>query len=406
MLEFPCLVNETAIKFAYLDFVLSLRGNPLYRSSNYMRRNSLLLITALASTCTTLAQPLVSPEVYPDGHVTFRLRAPDAKDVQVRCEGSKVSKMLKDSSGVWSVSTEALEPDIYVYSFTVDGLRVIDLNNPLIKYNLLNIDSQVHVPGPSTLPWEVNDVPHGQIHKHFYKSAVADDQRDFMVYTPPGYDPSARKRYPVLYLLHGYSDDTSAWTSVGCANVILDNLIAKHQAKPMIIVMPLGYGTMKVVRAGWQGVRNPGLWEENFSKFRLTLLEEVMPQAEKDYRISKEPAERAIAGLSMGGSESLLVGLNTLDKFGWIGAFSSGGLGTNLPAQFPKLDSNANRQLHLLWIACGKEDRLFANNEALHKWLESKGIKHSWVESPGEHSFRVWRRYLAQLAPLLFQPAK
>jgi enterochelin esterase family protein len=371
-----------------------------------MRLNVLVLMTAVAATSNASAQPLISPEVHPDGHVTFRVRAPDAKDVQVRCEGSKVSQMLKDSSGIWSVTTEVLEPDIYVYSFTVDGLRTIDLNNPLIKYNLLNTESEVHVPGPETLWWEINDVPHGEIHRHFYKSTVAGDRRDFMVYTPPGYDPSAKKRYPVLYLLHGYSDDTSAWTSVGCANVILDNLLARHEAKPMVIVMPLGYGTMEVVRAGWQGVRNPDLWHQNFSKFRQTLLDEVMPQAEKAYRLSNDPADRAIAGLSMGGSESLLVGLNALDKFGWIGAFSSGGLNTNLPAQFPKLDSSANHQLHLLWIACGKQDRLFGNNQAFHQWLDSKGVKHTWVESPGEHSFRVWRRYLAQLAPLLFQPPK
>jgi enterochelin esterase family protein len=371
-----------------------------------MRLNPFLLITAIAAVSNALAQPLTSPEVHPDGHVTFRLRAPDAKDVSVHCEGSKVSKMTKDDSGVWSVSTEPLEPDIYVYSFNVDGLRVIDLSNPLIKYNLLNTDSQVRVPGPSTLPWEINDVPHGEIHRHFYKSAVGGDQRDFMVYTPPGYDPSAKKRYPVLYLLHGYSDDTSAWTAVGCANVILDNLIARHEAKPMVIVMPLGYGTMDVIRAGWQGTRRRDLWEENYAKFRQTLLDEVMPQVEKAYRLSNKPGDHAIAGLSMGGSESLLVGLNTLDRFGWVGAFSSGGLSTNLPAKFPKLDASANRQLNLLWVACGKEDGLFTNNEAFHQWLDSKGVKHTWVASPGQHSFRVWRRYLAQFAPLLFQPAK
>jgi enterochelin esterase family protein len=132
------------------------------------------------------------------------------------------------------------------------------------------------------------------------------------------------------------------------------------------------------------------------------LLDEVMPYAEKAYRLSDKPSDRAIAGLSMGGQESLRVGLNALDRFGWVGAFSSGGLATNLPAQFPKLDAGANRQLSLLWIACGKEDGLFANNEAFHEWLNSKGVKHTWVASPGQHSFRVWRRYLSQFAPLLF----
>ncbi|MGH7973771.1 MAG: esterase, partial [Limisphaerales bacterium] len=129
--------------------------------------------------------------------------------------------MEKDDQGVWSLTSEALDPDIYAYSFQVDGCRVIDPNNPLLKYNLLNTDSQVHVPGPATLLWELSDVPRGELHHHFYKSAVAGDERDFYVYTPPGYDAGARKRYPVLYLLHGYSDDASAWSSVGLANVIL-----------------------------------------------------------------------------------------------------------------------------------------------------------------------------------------
>src|SRR5262249_38174242 len=148
------------------------------------------------------------------------------------------------------------------------------------------IDSQVHVPGPRELPWEINDVPHGQLHRHFYKSNVAGDERDFIVYTPPGYDPTSRKRYPVLYLLHGYSDETSAWTSVGRADWILDNLISGHQATPMIGVMPLGYGTMDIVRAGWGRVRDPELWRRNVEGFRETLLGEVMPQAERLYRIS------------------------------------------------------------------------------------------------------------------------
>ena len=156
--------------------------------------------------------------------------------------------MEKNDEGVWSLTSEALEPDIYAYSFVVDGVRTrYDPSNPLLKYNLLNTDSQVDVPGPASLAWEVNDVPRGVLHRHFYKSAIAGDERDFIVYTPPGYEAAGSKRYPVLYLLHGYSDDPSAWTSVGMANVILDNLIARGQARPMIIVMPLGYGTMEVV---------------------------------------------------------------------------------------------------------------------------------------------------------------
>jgi len=364
------------------------------------------MIAAALLAFPAFSQRIVSPEVQSDGRVTFRLKAPNAKEVQLHCEGVKATAMEKDDQGVWSLTTEALEPDIYTYSFNVDGLRTIDLNNPFLKYNLLNSDSQVRVPGPASLPWEINDVPRGELHRHFYKSTVAGDDRDFIVYTPPGYDATARKRYPVLDLLHGFSDDTTAWTSAGLANVILDNLIARREAKPMIVVMPLGYGTMEVLRSGLGGAAGRELRQKSLSKFREALLTEVMPQAEKAYRISADSATRAIAGLSMGGSESLLVGLNNLDRFGWIGAFSSGGLGTNLASEFPALDEKANRLLRLLWISCGEQDGLLATNQKLNDWLTAKGITHTWVEPPGQHSYRVWRRNLAQFARLLFQEKK
>jgi enterochelin esterase-like enzyme len=364
---------------------------------------TLLAVAALAIAANSFSQQqTVSPEVQSNGCVTFRLRAPNAKEVQVRCESLPASSMKKDEQGVWSFTTPPLEPDIYTYSFVVDGLRTLDLNNPLMKYNLLNSDSQVHVPGPSSLAWEVNDVPHGIVHRHFYHSSVANDDRDFYVYTPPGYE-SSRKKLPVLYLLHGYSDDATAWVSVGCANTILDNLIARKQAKPMIVVMPLGYGTMEIVKQGWGRVRSPDLSRRNVNGFRDALLTEVMPQVEKDYRASTDRNQRAIAGLSMGGAESLTTGLNTMDKFAWVGAFSSGGLSTNFDSLFPKLDSKANSKLRLLWIACGKEDGLFPVNQKLSDWLDAKGVKHNWVQTPGGHAFRVWRRNLAEFAPLLFQ---
>lgn len=365
-----------------------------------------IFLAALLFVLPAFAQQPVSPEVHPDGVVTFRLFAPNAKDVQLHCEGVRNSAMQKDSQGVWMFTSEALEPDIYVYSFSVDGLHLIDPANSFLKYNLLNSDSQVEVPGANSLSWQINDVPRGQLHRHFYKSAVAGDDRDFIVYTPPGYDASARQRYPVLYLLHGYSDDTTAWTGVGRANVILDNLIARGQARPMIIVMPLGYGTMDVVKGGWGRVRDPGLWQRNVDKFGDALLGEVMPQVEKSYRVLADRRSRAIAGLSMGGTESLVVGLNHLDRFAWVGAFSSGGINTNFAAQFPTLDAKANDKLNLLWIACGKEDRLVESNQQLCDWLDKQGIHHAWVTTPGIHSFRVWRRYLADFAPLLFQDKK
>jgi enterochelin esterase-like enzyme len=348
--------------------------------------------------------PLVSPDVHTDGTVTFRFRAPNAQDVKLALEGTQPEAMQKDDQGVWSVTTAPLAPDYYGYSFVADGTRSLDPLNHWLTPNLLSPGNFVHVPGPASLPWELNDVPHGEIHRHFYKSAVADDQRDYYVYTPPDYAGSGKKKYPVLYLLHGYSDDASGWTAVGHANVIFDNLIAQGKVKPMIVVMPLGYGTMEMIRLGWDGAWNRhDVRDENFSKYTQALLTEVMPQVESEYRITKDRNARAIAGLSMGGSESLLTGLNNLDKFAWVGAFSSGGIPEDFQKDFPALDAKANSQLHLLWIACGTEDRLITVNRSLREWLKTKGVNHTDIETPGMHTWMVWRRNLSEFAPLLFR---
>jgi len=347
--------------------------------------------------------PLQSPEVGPDGRVTFRLRSPNAQQVWLDRDGDKPVPMKKDDQGVWSVTTNPLAPDFYAYSFDVDGVGLIDPSNPAMQPNLLATTSVVHVPGPVTLPWEANDVPHGAIHQHFYRSSVVGDDRDYYVYTPPGYDPRAERLYPVLCLLHGFSDDARAWTAVGRANVILDNLIAEGKAKPMLVVMPLGYGAPEIVRRGGPGFHDENLRQRNWDRFRAALLTEVMPKVMNDYRVVRDRNSWAIAGLSMGGSESLLTGLNTLDRFAWVGAFSSGGLRDGFEAQFPGLDAKANGQLHLLWIGCGTEDRLIDINRKLHAWLASKGIQHNFVETPGEHSWMVWRRNLSNFVPLLFQ---
>lgn len=311
--------------------------------------------------------------------------------------------MQKDEQGVWSITTAALEPDIYGYSFVADGVTLIDPSNHLMKPNLLNTQSMVHVPGPASLPWEIGNVPHGMIHRHFYRSSVVGDDRDFYVYTPPGYDPNARRLYPVLYLLHGFSDDASGWTAVGRAHVILDNLIAQGKAKPMLVVMPLGYGAPEIVSRNGPPFRDPSLRQRNVEKFRDALFTEVIPEVEKDYRVLKDRNSRAIAGLSMGGTESLQTGLNSVNRFAWIGAFSSGGLSDDLNATFPALDAKANGQLRLLWIACGADDRMIEANRKLRGWLKSKEVRSTEIETPGAHTWMVWRRNLAEFAPLLFQ---
>jgi enterochelin esterase family protein len=245
---------------------------------------------------------------------------------------------------------------------------------------------------------------HGAIHHHFYHSKIADDGRDLFVYTPPGYDPRNKRQYPVLYLLHGFSDDASGWTAVGRANVILDNLISEGKAKPMIVVMPLGYGDMDVIRRGWGSWSDKDLAWRNLSKFSDILLVELLPQIEAWYRVKKDRESRAIAGLSMGGTESLLTGLNHLDRFAWVGAFSSGGLDSSgFDAEFPSLDASTNERLKLLWIACGTDDDLIKINRQFKSWLKDKGVQFTDIETPGMHTWMLWRRNLSALAPLLFR---
>jgi enterochelin esterase family protein len=382
-----------------------------------MTRNSLLLtFAAVLLAFSTPAQdakpqttppppppPIVSPEVHADNRIIFRLRAPNAKEVTVSIEGSSSPlPMQKDDRGVWSVTSDPLAPDFYGYSFQIDGVGMVDPSNYRFKPNFLYRASELHIPGPPSLIWETNDVPHGEVHHHFYKSGVVGDQRDYYVYTPPGYDPRAKKTYPVLYLLHGYSDDASGWSAVGRANVILDNLIATGKAKPMLIVMPLGYGEPKILAPNSGTFRNRDLVEQNWAKFRETLLTEVIPRVESEYLVNKDRTARAIAGLSMGGSESLLTGLNTLDKFAWIGAFSSGGFTPEFDKEFPDLDAKSNQQIKLLWIACGTEDRLIEINRNFRKWLASKNIAHADIETPGMHTWMVWRRNLTDFSQLLF----
>jgi enterochelin esterase family protein len=348
------------------------------------------------------SQRLVSPEILQNHQAVFRFYAPNAREIKLRLEGEGSLAMVKDPGGVWSVTSDTLQPDIYTYHFVVDGISMPDPNNPLLKYNLLNTESEVDIPGPSSLPWMVNDVPHGQVHRHFYRSRIVGDSRDFYVYTPPAYQPQSKEKYPVLYLLHGYSDDATAWINVGRANFILDNLIAQGKAKPMIVVMPLGYGNWQLINNGWSGLSDTSVWDSSFDKFRESLLQELIPEVEKNYQVIKDKNARAIAGLSMGGAQSLIFGLNAPEMFTWIGAYSTGGLRGSFDYRFPKVNKDINKQLHLLWIACGKKDGLIRINRDLVSWLKKKEIKCTWTETEGEHSFRVWRRYLAEFLPLLF----
>jgi enterochelin esterase-like enzyme len=344
--------------------------------------------------------PVRSPEVQEDGRVTFRLRAPGAGEVLLSREGAERQPLQKDDQGIWTLTVGPLAPDYYGYGFVVDGVTMTDPGNPLTKPNFLYRASEVHVPGPASLPWETADIPHGRLHRHFHHSTVVGDDRDFYVYTPPGYSDKAKTRYPVLYLLHGFSDDASGWTAVGRAHLILDNLIAQKKARPMLVVMPFGYGAPEILRA--QTPRDPSLGRRNVERFKEALLREVIPEVERSYQVETGRESRAIAGLSMGGGESLATGLTSLDRFAWVGAFSAG-LGDDFAGSYPGLDARTAAPLRLLWIACGSDDRLVGVNRKLHTWLDEKQIRHTWTETAGAHTWLVWRRNLADFAPLLFR---
>jgi len=365
----------------------------------------LALALFLLATLGFAQQPpaITSPEVQPEGKVTFRILQPGAKTVQLQFEGEPAPlAMTRDESGVWSLTLGPLAPDIYGYEFISDGVYLLDPNNSTIKPNLIQPQNMVEVPGPKPELWDATDVPHGVVHHHFYKSEVVGDERDYFVYTPPGFNPAAKKKYPVFYLLHGFSDSADGWTAVGKANFILDNLLAQNRMKPMIVVMPLGYGTPEMIKLGWNSREHPEVKQQNFDNFRKALITEVMPQVEGAYPISGKREDRAIAGLSMGGSESLLTGLNNIDKFAYVGSFSAGGLPQPFAEAFPKLDAAQAKQLKTLWIACGTSDRLIDDNRKFKAWLTSKGIPFTDVETPGAHTWMVWRRNLAAFAPLLF----
>jgi len=366
----------------------------------------LALPTLLLFASVALAQQpqvIVSPEVLPDGKVTLRFNDPGAKEVKLQFEGEpKPLPMTRDDSGVWSLTLGPLAPEIYGYVFLADGVMLMDPNNPVIKSNLIEPQNMLEVKGLQPELWDATDVPHGVLHHHFYKSNVVGDQRDYYVYTPPGFDPKAKTKYPVFYLLHGYSDGADGWTAVGKANFILDNLLAQNKIKPMIVVMPLGYGTPEMIRLKWNAWQHPDLEQLNLENFRKALITEVIPQVESAYPVSAKREDRAIAGLSMGGSESLFTGLNNLDKFAYVGSFSSGGLPEDFAKDFPALDAKSAKQLKTLWIACGTSDHLIDINRSLKAWLKSKDVPFTDIETPGAHTWMVWRDNLINFTPLLF----
>jgi enterochelin esterase family protein len=348
----------------------------------------------------------VSPEVHPDGRVTFRVRAPRASEVTVRGEWMRgPEKLAKEDSGVWSVTVGPIPPDIYSYSFSIDGATVLDPLNNRIKSSSRGAGASV-VEIRGGLMHEIRETPHGSVQAQWYESAIIGGTRRIFVYTPPGYENDVSIRYPVLYLLHGNGDTESEWTSFGRANFILDNLIAEGKVRPMLVVMPFGHTVPPNDLSVTTRARNTQLLEED-------LLQNIIPTVEKRYRTAPGAKNRAIAGLSMGGGQSINIGLNNLGVFSWIAVFSAGAGGGGPQRAAQAFEERAaavladkagtNKKLSLLWIACGKDDAAMAGAEQLAAILEKNGIRHTLHKTEGAHTWRVWRRYLAELTPMLFR---
>ncbi len=341
------------------------------------------------------------PAVHADGSVTFSFLAPDAKDVKVSVDIlPQQVPMTRGDGGMWQVTMPDFAPQIYAYNYVVDGIYTLDPANPWITPNLLSRSNLLLVPGTPARPWEQTDVPHGNVVRHYYHSAVVGDDRDYYVYTPPGYNARAHTKYPVLYLLHGFSDDASAWTAVGRANFIFDNLLATGSIKPMIVVMTLGYGDLGIVHPP-AGLGDKPLRQRSFAKYEQSLLTEVMPRIAHDYRIRTGPKNTAIAGLSMGGAETLLVGVRHPELFGYVAAMSPGRGDFEDPAQ--NLQWTAKREL--LWLSCGEDDPVVGENvRKLYAFLKQQNVAATLRWTPGRHTWEVWRDNLLTIAPLLFQP--
>ena len=354
---------------------------------------------------------LVSPEVSTDHRVTFRIYAPKATEISVSgdwvAQGrGAAGKLEKDERGVWSVTIGPLVPDFYSYSFLVDGVKTIDPKNAMIKQGIASVDNMFEVPGEEAAFEDNRPVPHGEIRIAWYQSNTLDMLRSMHVYTPPGYDSGSAK-YPVFYLLHGGGDDDSGWSTIGRAGFILDNLLAAKKAKPMIVVMPNGSMPRP---AGPPAPPNPGLQAAAQERFSNELLKDVMPYVESHYRVLANRDNRAIAGLSMGGGQTLRVAPANLDKFAYVAVWSAGvnqqatADFESRNAQFFESPEKTNKMVKVLWVSAGEHDPLAgASAKNLAQILNAHGIKNEYHESEGGHTWINWRHYLNDYAQLLFR---
>jgi enterochelin esterase family protein len=351
---------------------------------------------------------LVSPEVLPDGKVTFRIWAPDAKEVKLSTEGPESVPgatmqqayagmigfpLVKAEDGVWSTTVGPYPPGAYRYTFTVDGVSTTDPKNAASSESLSTVRSLFLIPGDFA---DINNVPHGSVSVVYYQSSSLERARRMHIYLPPGYE-AGKSSYPVFYLLHGAGDCDDSWTSVGRANFILDNLIAGGKVKPMIVVMPAGHTSTHMDMKAMTSGADP---------FVADLMKDVIPYVETHYRVIADPEHRAIAGLSMGGLQTLNAAVLHPGFFSYVGVFSSGFFGGAEPfekANLAALQSPEKKNVKLFWFAVGKQDMALPNSGPTSDLLKKYGYNTEFHLSEGFHAWNNWRDYLHEFAPLLFQ---
>lgn len=365
---------------------------------------------SLAQEISAMQPPrVVSPEVSADNSVSFRVYSPTANSITLNGSwmgNGKTLTLTKEENGVWTATIDPLASSMYHYNFIIDGVSAIDPTNPHALRDGTRYASLLMVPGEGAEVFQQNEVAHGSLSKVWYQSPTLGTNRRMYVYTPPGYD-SGNESYPVLYLLHGAGGDEDAWSALGRANEILDNLIAEGKAKPMIIVMTNGNAwqtsTLKTVPGAESGTR------ESYAKyqgmFEKSLVKDVVPYIEKHYRVKANKDSRAIAGLSMGGAHTITASTEYPGTFGYIGVFSSGIFNANadmneLEMKFAALKSSG---VSKYWVACGIDDFVMESNKRLLSILDKTGFEHEYHESAGGHTWANWRDYLAIFAPQLFQ---
>jgi len=344
---------------------------------------------------TPFSAPLNSPEVRDDRTVTFRLRAPEAKQVNLvgvhiltaLGRGREPMPFIKGEDGIWTLTVGPLKPDMYVYHFNVDGMQITDPSNTIAAFTAMPPYSHVVVHGDGPAYYDAKDVPHGTITRHIYHSNVTNGMRDLYVYTPPGYDPG--KKYPTLYLVGGSGELPSNWMYDGRANLILDNLLAEGKAIPMVMVLP---NNQMIHR------RHPNHVELTFDLFEKELRDHVIPLVESNYSVRHDPKSRALSGLSMGGRHTIFCGFNSLDLFANFGVLSAGDADSEKSLSDFLNDPHVNDKVDYLFIGQGDQEargNLGARCEALHKALENHDIEHEYYVGGGMgHDWSTWRHLL------------